>query len=181
MKIKEILLSIPTKKIYKAICKNYKKAKYNKNEYIKCINTLKKLSTQPYSSVSSADHRFVLEWIEQGLKKWYKAASGYYDASICGKTDKWSFLRLSFLDFVNLDIDEATLSKYSLREIISHAIWELTFYGFTEEESISFFTKLKDMIDNIKDVESLTQCKTIEIPGLEIVEETVEKLEKIKK
>jgi len=45
-------------------------------------------------------------------------------------------------EWLSMDIDHESLSKYSELEIIGHCLWEMTFYGFTQED-------IKKAIDTI--------------------------------
>ena len=34
---------------------------------------------------------------------------------------------------MGMDIDPGSLSKYSAADILGHCLWEMTFYGYTQE------------------------------------------------
>ena len=36
-------------------------------------------------------------------------------------------------EWIGMDIDSGSLSKYSVSDILAHCLWEMTFYGYTQE------------------------------------------------
>lgn len=58
----------------------------------------------------------------------------YFD--VCGKDDEWcgySLVANSFGDWLGFYIDDNTLAKLSYSSIISHCLWEMTFFGFEQK------------------------------------------------
>jgi len=55
----------------------------------------------------------------------------------------WSLAMSSFDYWSSLEIDKKTMKEYSVLDIICHSLWEMTFFGFTNED----IEKQKEKID----------------------------------
>jgi hypothetical protein len=63
-------------------------------------------------------------------------------------------------EWLGMEIDPATLARYQEQEIIGHCLWEMTFFGYTQEKIKEFMDDLKDRRQNgerytVEDIEKL--------------------------
>jgi very-short-patch-repair endonuclease len=138
MKVKDILLSMPTKEIYKSVRKQYKEGSRKQyKEYMKCIEILKSLSEQEYYGDYFKDYELVVEF--DGEYHNVFPGNKHHREDIL---DGYSLTGTPFIDFVNLDISDDTFERYSTRKIIGHAVWEITWYGFDDGDGERFLRGL---------------------------------------
>jgi len=60
----------------------------------------------------------------------------YYDVSAYEKNDDkvYSIAATKYSDFLQYEIDEKTLRKFSFETILAHCFWEITCYGFEDNK-----------------------------------------------
>jgi len=56
----------------------------------------------------------------------------------------------SWSEWLGVEINKETEEKHSPEEIISHCLYEMTFYGFTEKKIKSASDDLKERLDDVK-------------------------------
>lgn len=59
-----------------------------------------------------------------------------FDVSAYIKNDVtvYSIASMSYAEFLDCFIDESTLERFSPSDILAHCLWEITFYGFEDNE-----------------------------------------------
>lgn len=91
--------------------------------------------------------RIVIEDIfDEYDKKYYTHVSGkdgtlnkesdpehFKDDEIGNQEVSYAIEYTDWAEWLGLEIDQESLSKYSEPDIIGHCLWEMTFYGFTQE------------------------------------------------
>jgi hypothetical protein len=100
--------------------------------------------------------RIVIEDVyDEYDKKYYTHVSGkdgtlnkesdpehFKDDDIGNQEVSYAIEFTDWAEWLSMDIDHESLSKYSELDIIGHCLWEMTFYGFTQED-------IKKTIDTI--------------------------------
>ena len=70
------------------------------------------------------------------------------------KSEKDSTYTLDFTEWkkwLGMEIDKVTLKQYSELEIIARCLWEMTFYGFNENDAKEKLDELDKIIEKIGD------------------------------
>ena len=68
-------------------------------------------------------------------------------------------------EWLGMEISKETAKNYNELEIISHCLYEMTFYGFTEEEiqnEISKLNKIKEEYDSMSEEDKKKHTKTLD-------------------
>lgn len=88
---------------------------------------------------------------------------GWYDVSSTNDSDPGVSYAVDFMPWdqvANMIVSKDTLEHYPVTDIIAHILWEVTFYGFTQEEVTDHgdevFSRVEDAIKdkNIKELDS---------------------------
>lgn len=150
MKFKELICKHNWNQVHSTLMQLYPDQEKNIEEYrqvFKELDNIKPVETKM---------RIVIEDVyDEYDKNYYTHVSGK-DGSLNKESDPEHFkddeignqevsYAIEFTDWaewLSMDIDHESLSKYSELEIIGHCLWEMTFYGFTQED-------IKKAIDTI--------------------------------
>jgi hypothetical protein len=142
MKFKELICKYDWDDVYSAFMQLYPDQEKNIEGYRQVfeeLHTIKSVETKM---------RIVIEdTFDEYDKKYYSCVSGK-DGSLNKQNDPEHFeddemgnqevsYAIEFRDWaewVAMDIDHVSFSKYSELEIIGHCLWEMTFCGFTQED-----------------------------------------------
>lgn len=79
----------------------------------------------------ASDCQLVIESVEDDSE------SGQYYYHLFGKKEgddkNWSLMFCPWSEWVGMEVSEVTLSELSDAQIVAHCLFEMTFFGFTEE------------------------------------------------
>lgn len=81
----------------------------------------------------------------------YTSVSGYEDQN------GWQAFALGFTsweEWLGMDIESGSLRNYSFTDLLAHILWEMTFFGYTNEEVQEVICDIKETVDQIKSGEA---------------------------
>lgn len=58
---------------------------------------------------------------------------------------------IDWSEWLDMDVDQKSLSKYSELDIIGHCLWEMTFYGFTQDDIKKAIDTIGKRAEEVKD------------------------------
>jgi len=66
------------------------------------------------------------------------------------REETWAIELSTWNYWASLPVDAETLSQYSEIDVICHALWEMTFFGFDQEDILAVKTDLNERCEEIK-------------------------------
>ena len=97
------------------------------------------------------DLEIVISKIESDETDFYFDVSGREINQVSG-SDAYSLTSTKWNEWLGMDISKNTLNDFSELEIISHCIYEMTFYGFDEEEIQDQLKSLEESMEEYKEL-----------------------------
>ena len=129
----------------------YPKQKKNISEYEKIFNHLKIL--QPENSKFTLNLVEVKDDFDEEI---YVDVSGYLTdekKNTVGNAVSYALEFTPWEEWLGMDIDKKSTQVFSESEIISHCLYEMTFYGFTQKKIQNEWRKIKK---SVKKIEKMT-------------------------
>lgn len=141
----------------------YPKEKKNISGYEMVFSDLKLLSP------TNSDITLVVDWAKDDFdQEDYVDVSGYENHDQDYQDDENHSLALEFTSWdqwLGMNIDEKSIKDFSESELISHCLFEMTFYGFNQEEiqkEADELEKIANEIDHMTEEEKKTKLKSWE-------------------
>jgi len=110
---------------------------------------------QTIKPVETTTRIFIEDVFDEYENEYYTSVSGkdgtlnkesnpeiFKDDEIGNQEVSYGIEFIDWAEWLDMDIDPESLSKYSELDIIVHCLWEMTFYGYTQED-------IKETIDTI--------------------------------
>lgn len=156
MKFGELLKEHSRDDVAHAILRVYPDQDKNIEGYKHVFDSLKLLTP------TQTDMRIVIENIwDPSTKEYYPDVSGKNGTLVGehtpkGEDDANSDQEQSFgiefqewSEWLDMELDANTLENFSEEEIIAHCLWEMTFFGYTQEEIQKTLDEIKEARENI--------------------------------
>ena len=151
MKLKNLIKNTTCREVRQSLLKAYTDTNKSIDGYESVFKELLELS--PKKILNNKNMRIVLKKVHEKLDDPTMGTENYID--VCGKDgsivndhlpkgmkrkkDKFGYSEQKFAlelipweEWLNMKIDNQTLSEYSANDIIAHCIWEMTFFGFDQ-------------------------------------------------
>jgi hypothetical protein len=100
----------------------------------------------------------------------YVNVSGYENSKTIPSNDLTESLALEFTpwdEWLGMNIDQSSLNDFSSYEIICHCLHEMTFMGFDQKEIKNEFDKIKEAVDDYKNMtEEEKEIRSISLDDL---------------
>ena len=87
---------------------------------------------------------------KDGTLKKEENPEGFKDDEIGNQEMSYGIEFVEWEEWIGMDIDQESLSKYSAADILVHCLWEMTFYGYTQEAIQKQAKQLKEDAENAK-------------------------------
>jgi len=195
MKFKELLDDVTWSQIEEALIRLYQVTPHNMEGYMSVVQNLSTLNPK------ESTMRICIDWVPPDGKF---VENGYWDihgrnGTLHKETDdaqlfpkaseEWLNSEVTYAlefnkweEWLGMEIDSNTANNIELRraDIIAHALWEMTFCGYEEEEIQDKADELKrraDEVKNMSEEELKKNCCTIE-EFKEKIQKRIDELEK---
>ena len=141
--LKTLLREVKFDDVFKMLCKYYPDQKYSRNGYESVFNKLLKKKPKKHR----LDDLFIrVEHINDENGEWLDV-----DGVNLKKPDiAYGIEFLKWSDWVTMFITKETLRSLSKEDIVAGCLYEMTFYGFTEEHVMSEKKRLEEGIEGAK-------------------------------
>lgn len=156
MKFGELLKEYSWDDVALALLRVYPDEDKNIEGYKHVFDTLQTLSP------TKTNMRIVIEnALDPSTKEYYPDVSGkngtlvkedspYTEDDTTGNQEQTYGIEFQeWSEWLGMELDPSTLEKFSEEEIIAHCLWEMTFFGYTQEEIQKTFDEIKEARDNI--------------------------------
>ena len=122
---------------------------------------------EPYTSVTGKDGSLNKEL--SGFK--YRKIDP--DSEYAKSEIDYSIAMADWSEWLGMSLDETVLLNYEIPDILSHCLWEMTFYGFNQETIKQHVDELQETVDEIKNM-SEEEKKIRLIPWKDVVKDLEE-------
>lgn len=148
MNLKDVIL----KSNWKDVCKVFLRLYPNQNRSISGYEKIyKKLRSKPVKDSLLTLYCDTIEPHFKGDEQSYDIYGIKAKNSKDGESDKFSLSLLSWSEWMGTPLSDKILNSYSIEEIISHCLFEMTFHGFSELDVRNFKKELKIQITDMDD------------------------------
>lgn len=115
----------------------------DKNDYSELFEDLKTLKKRKHKDPKEFLEIFCAGGLGDTLKEW--AEDKFYSIH----TNLYGLSFRKYSELVNIPIEEETLRRFKLEDIVAHFIWEITFYG-SPKQAEEIVKTLKKRIKQVK-------------------------------
>lgn len=151
MSFREILLKISFDDIMKSMIKYWPEQEKNINGYRDVYTNLLNMKGDKLSNYFiDVEYDYFDEWTEDGKSKTGRQTScpvssavHFTDLNKKSYRKHYSIDGFDWDEIASMNISQDTLDNIPYEDIISSTLFEMTFYGFTEEKVNSFYDELK--------------------------------------
>jgi len=159
MTFKEIIDNVKWSDIKKCLIRNYySESPENVPVYKKVLLLLKKKQASESNMricverYTEDDESYCSVCALAGIKK--KDSEDFKDFKLTKKQGEeevsYGIGFTEWSEWLGMKIDKKTVKNFTKDEIVSHCLWEMTFYGYQEKRIQAEITKLKKMVRDIK-------------------------------
>ena len=150
MKFLDLIKSNSWLSVEMVFSQSYPGEKSNMAGYEKVFNALR------FLEVGVTDITILVSHIKDDFdNEEYVSVSGYYSDADKSANELTNSLALGFTpweEWLGMRIDEQSLIDFSELEIICHFLYEMTFYGFEQEEIQNEIGRVNNIVDEIKNM-----------------------------
>jgi hypothetical protein len=111
-------------------------------DYVKSLEGMKKVFDQVRTCAPAHDSKgFVIsiDLVQDEEEHWYNVYG-----RISGEKERYALEFCLFTEWAGFTVDENLLQRMSPQDIVSHLLWEMTFFGYTEEDIIAQKRELEE-------------------------------------
>ena len=158
MKFKELIDKYDWDKVRSAFLKLYPDQKKNIEGYKQVFNklqTIKPVETEMRIVIEEVFDEYDKEYYTQvfgkdGTLNKESDPEHFKDDRTGNQEVSYSIELTDWAEWLAMDIDHKSLAKYSELDIIGHCLWEMTFYGFTQEDIKKVIDEIEKSIEEAK-------------------------------
>jgi hypothetical protein len=173
MILKELIEKYEWNCLEKRMEELYPRMKEDLSKFENVIKTLRKIEEQkPEENITIIVEDFSKE-VEGEVRTWFEVTgfdpeNEYYYGISMMPWEKW----------LGMEINPDSIKKYSLEDLLVHILWEMTYYGFTQEEIEKMKEQLSYPVKGEEDFEviELKNGLQIEVPK-KIFQESQQEIE----
>ncbi|MBN1118610.1 MAG: hypothetical protein JXA77_15470 [Bacteroidales bacterium] len=161
MKLKEVIEETEWHDVEPALLRLYPEQKKNISGFEQVFNKLKQMPANESSiTIKVMNVLDDFDCIE------YADVSGYYSKSINNPEKQTQSLAIDFTpwnEWLGMEIDQISLEEFDKFELIAHCLYEMTFYGFNEDDIQAELVQIQksvEELENMTEEEKQTQLKT---------------------
>lgn len=135
-----ILKDVEFEPVFERLCKWYPGEERNKSGYESVFNTL--LTLTPKKSHNLNDTFIAAELEQYSLDD--APSLGIYGTKPKNDSMRYCMEFCPWVDWVSMFITQESLDNFSNEDIVAGCLYEMTFFGFTEEKISNELTKMED-------------------------------------
>lgn len=141
MTLKELISNTQAEDIITTLVSYYHPSEYSLKGYVQLLESLKAKEMSATMCRIAVEHATDPEGVE------YEHVYGIMP----GDEQTYGLELCERKEWLGMGIDPSTLERYSPAEIIAHCLYEMTFFGFSDEDVATFAQQLKESLDDESD------------------------------